>query len=179
MHKEIGNDIMLRTILYGDAIGLAKHGNNEKIAVNQRDSYPFPYTIEHARQWIKFVREHYAKTKFVIATSKEAIGEIGFSIQPDVHCYSGEISYWLGEEYWGQGITTQALQAVIEYAFKVKGLKRLYADIIEYNYASQRVLQKCGFQIDGIMRKHMFKNGQFYDLLVFSRLANDDPPPLH
>ena len=179
MEHSIGHNIILREFLYGDAPGLVKNGNNAKIARNQRDSYPNPYTMEYARHWIQYIKQHHADTRFVIATPDEAIGEIGFIIQPDVHCHSGEIAYWVGEEYWGQGIATTALNYVINYAFQEKGLKRLYADIMEYNHASQRVLQKCGFQLDGVMRKHIFKHGKFYDQLVFSRLADDKLPPIH
>jgi len=179
MERSIGNNIILREFLYGDAPGIAKNGDNANIARNQRDSYPNPYTIEHARNWIQFIKEHHADTRFVIATPTEAIGEIGFIIQPDVHSYSGEIAYWIGEKYWGQGIATRALENIVYYAFKNKKLKRLYADIIEYNLASQRVLQKCGFQLDGILRKHICKHGKFYDQLIFSRLSDDSNPPIH
>ncbi len=173
MEHSIDSNIFLRKALYGDASGLAKHGDNKKIAINQRDSYPNPYTIEYARNWIQYIKQHHNDTRFIIATPDEAIGEAGFVIQPDVHRYSAEVAYWISEKYWGQGIVTKALEHIIKYAFEEKGLKRLYADIIEYNKPSQRVLQKCGFQLDGVMRKNIFKNNEFYDQLVFSILSND------
>ncbi|MCY4329613.1 MAG: GNAT family protein [Endozoicomonadaceae bacterium] len=179
MEKKLTEDIILRKVLYGDASGLAKYGNNERIAVNQRDSYPYPYTIEYARNWIHYIKQHHDDTRFVIATENEAIGEIGFITQPDVHLYSGEVAYWIGEQYWGQGIATKALKYLINYAFKEKGMKRLYADILEYNKASCRVLQKCGFQLDGVMRSHIFKKNRFYDQLVFSLLSDDVASSIH
>ena len=179
MEQSIGDKLVLRGFLYGDAPGLARNGNNAEIARNQRDSYPYPYTLEYARNWIQYVKSHYSDCRFVIAQDQEAIGEIGFVIQSDVHCQSAEVAYWLGEDYWGQGIATRALEYVTQYAFKEKGLKRLYADIIEYNTGSQRVLQKCGYQLDGIMRKNVYKDKKFYDQLVFSRLSDDKLPPVH
>ncbi len=56
-----------------------------------------------------------------------------------------EVSYWIGREFWGQGIATQALQLFL-------GEQRerpLYARAVHDNYASLRVLEKCGFVVDG------------------------------
>ncbi|MBE8215183.1 MAG: GNAT family N-acetyltransferase [Endozoicomonadaceae bacterium] len=179
MHYDIGNGVILRSPYYGDAPDLVKHGNNPKIALYQRDSYPMPYTIEYARDWIQYVKNAASGYRFVISTEKEAIGEIGLTVQTDVHSHTAELSYWLGEAYWCQGIATRALDFITDYAFSKKNIKRLYADIVEYNIASQRILQKCGFQLDAILRKHMYKNDQYYDQYIFSKLADDPAPSVH
>ena len=179
MDIQLTDDVSLRSLLYGDASGLAKHGDNPNIAVNQRESFPVPYTIEHARHWIQHAKEHETESRFAIATQKEAIGEIGFLMQGDVHRNSAEISFWISEEYWGQGIVTKAVNSVAEYAFKKRGIKRLFADVIEYNIGSQKVLVKCGFQLEGVLRKNICKNGKYYDQYVYARLDEDDYPTIH
>ncbi len=175
----IGEGIILRAPYYGDAPDLVKHGNNPNIATYQRESYPMPYTIEYARDWIQYVKQVASDCRFVIEANKEVIGEIGFIIQADVHSHTAELSYWLGEAYWGQGIATRALDFIVQYAFNEKNIKRLYADINEYNLASQRILQKCGFQLDAILRDHIYKNNKYYDQYIFSKLANDPAPSVH
>ena len=167
MEQVIGDGVSIRNFLYGDAGGLAKYGDNPNIAMNQRECFPNPYTVEHARKWIAHVREHQATTRFVIATKKEAIGEIGVSIQPDVHRYSAEIGFWIGESYWGRGLMTKAISWMTEYCFTTLKIKRLFADVIEYNVASQRVLDKCGFTHESTARQHICKQDTFYDQLVY------------
>ena len=179
MEVQLNDDIYIRSFLYGDASGLARHGDNPNIAINQRESFPHPYTIEHARNWIQFIKENEVKTRFVIATKNEAIGEIGVVIQPDVHLYSAEIGFWVGENFWGQGIMTQAVSWMMDYCFKELGLRRVFADVIEYNLASQKVLQKCGFQLEGLFRDNVFKNDEFHNQLVFARLSSDDSQQQH
>lgn len=179
MNIQLTDEVSLRSLLYGDASGLAKHGDNPNIAVNQRESFPVPYTVEYARQWIQYAKEHETENRFVIATHKEAIGEVSFFAQADVHRNSAEMSFWIGEEYWSQGIVTQAVNYIAEYAFKKQGIKRLFADVVEYNMGSQKVLIKCGFQLEAVLRKNIFKNGKYYDQFVYARLDDDNYPILH
>lgn len=179
MNIQLTDEVSLRSLLYGDASGLAKHGDNPNIAVNQRESFPVPYTIDFARHWIQHAKKHETESRFVIATDKEAIGEIGFFVQGDVHRNSAELSFWISEDYWSKGIVTQAVNHIAEYAFRQQGIKRLFSDVIAYNIGSQKVLIKCGFHLEGILRKNIFKNGKYYDQLVYARLDEDDSPTLH
>ncbi len=176
MEQPIGDGFIIRNFLYGDASGLARNGDNPNISINQRECFPSPYTIEMARNWIQYVRDNEATSRFVIATEKEAIGEIGVVVQPDVHRYSAEIGFWIGEAYWGQGLMTEAVNWMLDYCYKEMGLKRIFADVVEYNIASQKVLQKCGFELEGVFRKNIFKNEEFHDQFVYARLNEENPP---
>jgi RimJ/RimL family protein N-acetyltransferase len=61
-----------------------------------------------------------------------------------------EVGYWLGAPYWGQGYCTEALHAVIDYAFTDLDHEALHAGARVTNPASRRVLEKCGFQWTGV-----------------------------
>ena len=167
MRIELGNDYSLRHFYYGDAMALTKHGNNPNIARNLRDSFPTPYTIAHARAWIQHVKEHEAKTRFIIAYKDQAIGEIGFLPQWDVHRFTAEIGYWMSEEHWGKGVMGKAVAEVSQYAFKTTDIVRLFADVVEYNIGSCKVLEKCGFKREAVFRNNIFKDGEFYDHFIF------------
>jgi len=56
-----------------------------------------------------------------------------------------EVGYWLGKEFWGKGIATQALADYV----KLVKQRPLYAHVAQHNVRSRRVLQKCGFQVIG------------------------------
>ncbi|WOG29332.1 GNAT family protein [Endozoicomonas sp. 8E] len=173
MRFDLGNGYCVRSFLYGDAPSLSRHGNNWNVAKNLRDSFPHPYTIEHARAWIQHVKENEADTRFVIDHQGEAIGEIGFVTQLDVHRFTAEIGYWLSESHWGKGVMTQALSRVAQYAMDELGLVRIYADVVDYNKGSGKVLEKCGFQLEGVLRKHIFKGEDYFDQYVYGLVRSD------
>src|SRR5688500_2852278 len=108
------------------------------------------------------------ENSFAIAVDDEAVGGIGFTVQHDVARRSAEIGYWLGEEFWGRGITTEALVAVTDYAFRHYALCRLYAHVFEWNHASARVLEKAGYEFEGRLKKSVTKNGQTIDQLMYA-----------
>ena len=63
-----------------------------------------------------------------------------------------EIDYWLGKNYWRRGLATEAMRLVLKFGFKKLKLHRIHAHTFEKNIASRKVLEKCGFKIEGIMR---------------------------
>lgn len=170
MRFELGGNYCLRNFLYGDAISLARHGNNKQIAEYLRDSFPHPYTIEHARTWVQYVKEHEAETRFAITYRDEAIGEIGFVSQLDVHRFSAEIGYWLSQEHWGKGVMSKAVKEVSHYAFEQCGVIRLFADVVEHNKGSCILLEKCGYKVEGVLNKNIYKAGKFYNQYVYGLL---------
>ena len=108
------------------------------------------------------------ETIFAIASADEAIGCIGMLPQNDVARLSAEVGYWLGEPFWGRGIATAALKALTEHAFTEFDLVRLYATVMEWNPASARVLEKAGYEYEGLMRKSAVKDGQVIDQWLYA-----------
>ncbi len=142
-----------------DAESLAKHANNRKIWLNLRNSFPHPYTLEHAHQWIEIAQEQ-PHFHFAIVVNDQAVGGIGLIVGSDVYSLSAEIGYWLSEQHWGQGIVCQAVKALVKYGFENLELLRIWAEVFEGNMGSMRVLEKAGFQPEGILRNSVFKDGR-------------------
>ena len=158
----------IRSLQLSDAPALAKYGNNRAIWRNLWDRHPYPYGIEDAEEWIQFAIGQEPETIFAIASADEAIGCIGMLPQTDVARLSAEVGYWLGEPFWNRGIVTGALQALTEYAFGELGLVRLYATVMEWNPASARVLEKAGYQYEGLLRKSVIKDGRIIDQWLYA-----------
>ncbi len=166
------HNCLVRTFLDADATSIARYANNKKIWLNLRDAFPHPYTINDAMAFIKNARSIDPPTIFAIEKDKEAIGAIGFSIGKDVERISAEIGYWLAEPFWGQGIVTQALEAVTKYAISQFNLKRIYALPYEWNPASFRVLEKAGYRLETRMRNSAIKNDKVIDQLLYAFVVN-------
>jgi RimJ/RimL family protein N-acetyltransferase len=154
-----------------DAAGIVRYANNYKIWLNLRDAFPHPYTAQHARDFIRSVRNRSPETTFAIAVDDEAVGSIGFVLHPDVERVSAEIGYWLAEPFWGRGIVTDALAAVTKYALDTHQLTRIYAVPFASNAASCRVLEKAGYVLEARLRRSAVKNGQITDQMQYAFIA--------
>ena len=99
-----------------------------------------------------------------------AVGGIGLDLRSDIFRRSAEIGYWLGEPFWGRGLTTEAVRAVTDYAFETFDLRRIDAGVFEWNRASMRVLEKAGYTCEARLRKSITKEGQTIDQLIYARV---------
>lgn len=165
-----GRGFRLRRFSPADTGSLAYHANNANIAVRLQDRFPHPYTEEDARQFIEYARSAEMESVFAIEVDGEAAGAVGIMFQPDVYSQSGELGYWLGEEYWGRGIVSQAVKAMVQHAFGDLRLRRVYARIFSNNIASKRVLEKAGFQFEGMARQAVVKNDRVLDVFHYAIL---------
>ena len=159
---------VLRPWKKGDEKSLVTHANNRKVSINLRDGFPYPYSAKDAQEWIKSASKIRPLTMFAIVVNDQAAGGIGIHLRNDVEQRSSEIGYWLGEAYWGQGIATEALKAVSEYAFKNFDLCRLYAPVFAWNPASARVLEKAGYKLEGRLKKSITKDGKTIDSFLYA-----------
>lgn len=153
-----------------DAESLAAHANNANVWINLRDAFPNPYSLADANRYIELVRHGDPPTAFAIEVDGRAAGSIAFTLQDDVERVSAEIGYFLGEEFWGRGIMTEAVRAVTAFAFGTHELTRMYAVPFEWNAASMRVLEKAGYQVEGRMRRSAIKDGRVIDQVLYARL---------
>ncbi len=166
---------LLRAWHPNDVESLVRHANNRKVWLNMRDGFPHPYTQSDALDWIARARAARPVTSFAIVVTNQAVGGIGFELRSDIERFSAEVGYWLGEEFWGRGIATAALKAATAYALKAYKLNRVYALPFSENQASIRVLLKCGYRHEGVLRLSAFKNGQFLDQALYAFIAKRRP----
>lgn len=86
---------------------------------------------------------------------------------------SVEVGYSLSREYWGQGLMTEALSAVIAETFRTLRLHRIEAMHFTDNPASGRVMAKCGMQHEGHLRERIYCKGVFRDVEMWAILRRD------
>lgn len=154
-----------------DVEALVRNADNYNVWRNVRDHFPNPYTVRAAESWIGSWAGVLPVTQFAICVDGKASGGIGIMLKEDVHRRMAEIGYWLGESYWGQGIVTEAVKAMTEYAFSNFDLCRLSAYVFEWNPGSARVLEKAGYQLEGRLRKSVTKEGQTIDALLYAKVV--------
>lgn len=168
--------LLLRPWRIGDEESLVRYVNNRKIWLNVRDSLPHPYTMDDAMQWVRLSATLPQQVSFALEFGHEAIGAIGLVLQEDVYKGSAEIGYWLGESFWGLGLMTEAVDGVTRWALGEYGLRRLWTGVFEYNKASMRVLEKCGYVFEGISKQAVVKDGKLLDEYRYAIISPSGEP---
>lgn len=159
---------LLRKWTEDDLDSLVKHANNFNIAKFLTNQFPYPYTRQDGENYLSFASKENPTQLFAIEINGDAVGSIGLFPQSDIHAKNAEMGYWLSEDYWGQGIMTQAIRELVRYGFEAFDINRIYARPFGTNKGSQRVLEKAGFTLEAKFSKVLFKNGEYLDELVYA-----------
>jgi len=138
--------LCLRAPRLEDAKSVAALANDRRIAENTA-RIPHPYKLADAEKFIDAANKAGGEAVFLITLrNRTVIGACGIALQDE----APELGYWLGVPYWGTGYATEAMHAVIDYAFTDLAHEALQAGARVTNPASRRVLEKCGFQWTGV-----------------------------
>ncbi len=167
MHLNCGSCIV-RDWQPSDRDALVRFANNRQVWRNLTHRFPHPFTEADADTWFAFLARMPEPTHWAIEVDGLAVGGIGLDLGEGVYAKSGHFGYWLGEPYWGRGIMTDAVLAASQYALSHFGLVRLEAPVFAWNPASMRVLEKCGFVREGLLRRSVFKDGQIIDAVLYA-----------
>lgn len=173
---EITMECKIREWRLEDAADLAEMLNNKKILDNLRDGLPYPYTRKDAEEYITAMRQADKKETFAFATTVDdsVVGSIGVFRCGNIHFRTAEMGYYIGEPFWGKGIATSAVKQACRHVFANTDIIRIFAEPFSYNAASCRVLEKAGFQLEGLLRCNAVKNGQVQDMKMYA-LVRDNP----
>ena len=168
-------DCKIRKWKLTDAGYLAAAISNKKILDNLRDGLPYPYAEQDARDYISAMlsvdeNETFA---FAITVDGRAVGSIGVFRQGNIHRQTGELGYYIAEEYWGKGLMTEAVKQACQQVFAKRDIIRIYAEPFGYNAASCMVLEKVGFQYEGTLRSNAVKNGQVVDMKMYALIKGE------
>lgn len=164
---------LLRPWLEDDAPLLARYADNPRISAGLRDRFPSPYTTDDARRFISMATSPSRNILLAIEIQDEAAGSIGIHPLGDVYCRTAEIGYWLAEPFWGKGIVTDAVRALVPVAFGRTDLIRIQAGVFADNPASMRVLEKSGFAREAVHRHAITKRGITLDEVMYVQFRND------
>ncbi|WP_022793257.1 GNAT family N-acetyltransferase [Marinococcus halotolerans] len=167
--------LLLRPFSEKDINVLAELANNYRIAKTTLE-LPYPYTEEDAWWWIGhhpgWIEEG---SRFPFAVTKkdedELIGNITVRVQPEHR--RGELGYWLGTDYWGNGYMSEAAALVRDFSFHTLKANRLTAPVMSKNQASAGVLKRIGMRYEGTLRQDIWKWSSYEDVDMYGMTADD------
>lgn len=166
--------LVLRPFAPADATAVHRHVSDREVAATTA-AIPHPYPDGAALSWIEKQAQAAARGESVVfaitAAPHGVVGAIGLHLEA-AHA-KAELGYWIGKPHWRQGYATEAAQAVVRFGFEQLHLERIHAKFMTRNRASERVLQKLGFTREGILRRDLFRFGEFVDCELWSILREE------
>ena len=169
-------EFILRPWRTEDAAAIVPHADDDAVAGNLRDVFPYPYTLADAESYVRACIKSEGQGQFcrAIVLDGQAAGSIGLFRKTDVYHRSAETGYWLGRAFWGRGIMTAAVRQMCALGFDAwEDLLRIEAEPFAENAASRRVLEKAGFTYEGTMRDGIYKNGAVHSYCIYSLLRRE------
>jgi RimJ/RimL family protein N-acetyltransferase len=166
-----GETITLRTVEDEDVSFLQETIN--KPDVRHALSAVEPVSEQAEREWVESVTSGESDdVHLLVCVDGDAVGIIGLNNLTD-RVGMAELGYWLTPDAWGNGYATDAVRTIVEYGFQERRLHRVYAKVLTGNEGSQRVLEKAGFQREGTLRDHWFRDGRHEDVYLYGLLAGE------
>lgn len=173
MKLAVNDKIQLSEIRRDDIPAIIEHLQSKEI-YDRTLRIPYPYKPADAETWLAIVAKntdrHGQPIDFAIRNaSGELIGCCGFDGLDVERTHKAEIGYWLAKPYWGRGIMSEVVPVACRWAFAEFGLAKITAWVFAFNAASARVLEKCGFEQEGYLKKHYRKDGRLIDARIFAK----------
>lgn len=167
--------LKLRKLSMRDASDIFEYASIPEVAENVTWSYH--RNISDTLYFLKYVTQQYkdgipSPWGIVHKESNKIIGTIGFHIWVLAYKYA-EAGFAISNKYWNNGYTTEAFKEVIKFGFQKLNLNRIEATCKLNNFASEKVMIKCGLTYEGIMREKLFAKGEFHDLKLYSILKSE------
>jgi [ribosomal protein S5]-alanine N-acetyltransferase len=169
--------LILRPPILKDAADIADNANNLNVS-RYTARVPYPYTVKEAKGFIKFCQKNAKDNLYnfgiILKSSGKLVGMIGL-MALDTFTAKADVGYWLGQKYWRMGIATEALEAIVKFAFRKLKFVRLQADVAVENKASVKLLKKVGFKKEGLKRKggRAKSTGKWHNTYLFGLLSSD------
>jgi ribosomal-protein-alanine N-acetyltransferase len=174
-------NLILRAIDEKDLAGLFAIFSSEPV-MKFMDVERFT-NISEAAQMVTFFREKLSigegiRWAICLKDNDQLIGTCGFHHISPTH-YKCEIGYDLLPDFWGKGIMTNALHAILQFGFEQMNFNRIEAIVDPINTKSYALLDRLGFQREGLHRQSFFEKGRFVDVYIYSMLQGDYKNELH
>lgn len=169
--------LVLRKFALTDAEDVYAYACDPEVA--RYTSWNAHASLEESRAYIRFELARYAAGEpaswaLMHRETGRVIGSGGFVKVAEAH-RKAEIGYVIGREHWGQGLMSEAVNAMLAFTFGTLGLYRVEAFCKVENAASARVMEKVGMRFEGVLRAYVWKNGEPRDVKMYAVLAGERP----
>lgn len=170
-----GQKVRLRAYRKEDIPIRLSYINDTEISNFLTGDIPFPIMLQEEEKWFESISSQSDKYKFAIETieGNQFIG--GCSINDiDWKNRIVTVGIFIGnKDYWGNGYGNDAMNILITFIFNQMNINKIRLICYSFNKRAIKSFEKCGFVIEGILRKEVFKDGCYYDKIAMGILKED------
>ena len=162
--------IKLRAIDEEDALDLMNMINDPEIE-NSVVGYSFPVSLAQQKKWISNLNND-STVRYAIDAQEKFVGLVSVS-NLDLKNRTGNLNIKLLKNARGKGYAGRAVKLLIAYCFEELNLNCLYANVIERNKDSKKLWETLKFNLDGVFRQRVYKNGEYHNIVSYSYLREE------
>lgn len=162
-------DVVLRAIEYEDADFLRDMINDPQMEY-MVVGWSLPVSRRRQLEWIESLQHH--ELKFIIEVNGTNVGMASIT-ELDHKNALANLNIKIAQDFRGQGIGSRTINLLAKYCFWELNLNCLTATVLEYNTASRRLFEGCGFAEEGILRDRVYKRGRYHNVIVYSLLRSE------
>lgn len=168
----VGKLVLLRAVEKKDLKRLRDWRNDPDVKKFTREYREL--SMQNQMQWLESLAKDKNTMMFAVETKKrKLIGCTGLTYI-DWKNSRAEVSIYIGDKnYKGKGYGTDTLKTLMRYGFEELNLHMLFGEIFEYNKANIRLFEKCGFKRDGVLRHRLYRDGKYWNSVVYSILRDE------
>lgn len=168
-----GDRLSLRTITPDDFDYMARHLNDPEVRHGGFEDVRTPTTPKDMEaQFEQLIEEGDDSHAFLACQDGTPVGS-AFLTDVDLEGRKAELGYWIEPDEQGKGYATEAAELVLTHAFDQLGLHKVWARTVHDNEGSKRVLEKLGFQQEGVLREHWLGFDRYVDEYRFGLLESE------
>jgi ribosomal-protein-alanine N-acetyltransferase len=171
-HKLTGENIYFKALDTKDAEKVHKYASDKDVKrfIGWRLMLALKETCEYIEEMLR--RENAGTHLYASIVLKETEEIIGTAMifNFDKEANKAEVGYVFDKDYWGKGYGAENVALITNFAFETLKLHKLYANVVDTNFGSARVLEKNGFMLEGRFKDHYYIEGKYYDGLFFGRV---------
>lgn len=164
-----GDRLTLRIVQPEDYEFVARHYTNPSMRHGAFEDIHTPITADDVATMVEDTEDYHL---FLACREETPVGS-AFLIDVDLEGRNAELGYWITPDEQGNGYATEAADLCLTHAFDELGLHKVWARTVEDNAASKRVLEKLGFQHEGVLREHWQGFGRYVDEHRFGLLESE------
>ncbi|MDA8443400.1 MAG: GNAT family protein [Peptococcaceae bacterium] len=170
-----GNLVKLRAYRRGDIPLAWEYINDPEVKRLLSPGIPFPLTLGEEEKWFENISAYNDTYNFAIETLQggKYIGGCGIN-NVDWKNSVATVGIFIGDKgFWGKGLGTDAMQILLKFIFEQMNLNKVKLLVYSFNPRAIKCYEKCGFQREGILRREIFRDGQYHDQFVMGILREE------
>jgi RimJ/RimL family protein N-acetyltransferase len=170
-----GQKVRLREYRQDDVKPALNYINDADVKRLLLPGIPYPNTLQDEQKWVDSQTASRDDYNFAIETLQggKYIGGCGIN-NIDWKNSVAVVGILIGDKnYWGQGYGTDAMKVLIKFIFNQMNIHKIKLHVYSFNTRAIKCYEKCGFKTEGILRKEIFRDGEYYDEHIMSILREE------